>query len=157
MAEIINLKNFRLEQMNITKKEHLELIKEFERDDLVKKYLFPYKESFCDMVSENDYSYKVFHTFFVVYFQDKPIGYVEIESPNNTYLNYALLRSERKKGYASMLLKELSLYLLENYEEVKSVNAIIRKNNLDSINVVKKAGLSKIEEDSSFETYRKNR
>ena len=56
-----------------------------------------------------------------------------------------------------MLLKELSLYLLENYEEVKSVNAIIRKNNLDSINVVKKAGLSKIEEDSSFETYRKNR
>ena len=44
VAEIINLKNFRLEQMNITKKEHLELIKEFERDDLVKEYLFPYKE-----------------------------------------------------------------------------------------------------------------
>ena len=157
MKKIINLPNFRLEEIDTNNEEHFNLIKAFDRDELAKKYLFPYKPSFYDLVNESISTDNIFNTFYIIYFKNRPIGYVEIESPNTTYLNYALLHSERKKGYASMFLRELSIYLLENYKEVNSVNAIIRKNNSNSINAVKRAGLSKIEEDSKFETYRKNR
>lgn len=135
---------------------HLNLINIFERDYLVKKYLFPYKESFYDLVNESVKSDKIFHKFYIIKFNNKPIGYVEIESPNTTYLNYALIRSERKKGYATMFIKDITEYLLKQ-EEVNSVNAIIRKNNIDSINVFKRLEFDKVLEDSNFETYKKTR
>ena len=153
----IVLDNFVLEQINITKQEHLNLIKKFDRDDLVKKYLYPYKESFYDLVTESTRGDNIFYNFYVIYKDNKPIGYIEIEAPNKTFLNCALLNSERNKGYASMITRELSNYFLSNYAEVNSVNAIIRKNNLYSINAIENAGFNSIKEDADFITYNKTR
>lgn len=76
--------------------------KKLDNDDLVKKYLFPYKSSFYDLVTENIESFTFFHNFYVIYLKEKIIGYVEIETPKKTYLNYAILKEERNKGYASL-------------------------------------------------------
>ena len=40
----IELPSFILEKMNITNSKHLQVIKEFDRDYIVKKYLYPYKD-----------------------------------------------------------------------------------------------------------------
>lgn len=157
MSKIINLENFRLEEISITKQEHLDMIKEFDRDPLAKQYLFPYKESFYDLVSDAYKTDDIFDTFYAIYTLDKLIGYIEIGRSNKTLLNSAILKSERNKGYSKQLLKELCDYLLTNYSSVQSVDTIIRKDNVNSINTVKSAGLVKVEEDSKFETYRKTR
>lgn len=151
--KVINLKRFRLEEIDITKQEHLDMIKEFDNDPLVKQYLYPYKNSFYDLVCDAIKTDDIFRTFYVIYFSNKAIGYIEIESPNKTFLNLALIKSERRKGYSKLLLQELSDCLLENYSNVNSVNAIIRKDNRNSISAVESAGLIKTEEDSKFVTY----
>lgn len=153
----IVLENFVLEEIDITKKEHLEIIKIFDNDSLVKKYLYPYKDSFYDLVTDSIKTDDIFNTFYIIYTNNTPIGYMEIEKPNKTFLNSALIPTERRKGYSTQLLKELSSYLLKNYSNVNSVNTIIRKTNESSIGTVLKAGLTKVEEDTNFVTYGKTR
>ncbi len=155
--KIINLENFKLEEIDITKQQHLDVIKKFDNDSLVKKYLYPYKDSFYDLVSEGYKTDNIFNTFYIIYFGVIPVGYVEIESPKETFINYALLKSERKRGYAQLFLKELYEYLFEN-TDIKSFNLIIRSDNIDSIKVAKKVGLTEVPySDTKFQTFKKTR
>ena len=151
--KVINLKSFRLEEIDITKQEHLDMIKEFDNDSSVKQYLYPYKDSFYDLVCDAIKTDDIFRTFYAIYTENRIIGYMEIGNSKSTNLNSALIKSERNKGYSKLLLKELSNYLLENYSSVNSVNTIIRKDNKNSISTVESAGLVKTEEDSKFVTY----
>lgn len=153
----IYLPSFMLEKMSLTNQKHLELIKKLDNDDLVKKYLFPYKSSFYDLVTENIESFTFFHNFYVIYLKEKIIGYVEIETPKKTYLNYAILKEERNKGYALLFLREIADYILNTYQqEVESVNTIIRKTNQASIQASLKSGFVLLEDnDPNFETFTK--
>lgn len=152
----INLKNFTLKQVNLSDKNHLEIIESFNNDDLVKKYIFPHKSSFYELVWEYVDTPDIFNTFYLIYHLEKPIGYVEVESSKNVYLNYALLNSERNKGYASLFLKELSDFLID-YKNVISVEALVKKDNIASIKVLKNAGLIKTGEDNNFIMYKKTK
>lgn len=157
MTKII-LENFELEKIDLTNKEHLQLIRRFDNDYLVKKYLYPYKDSFYDLVTESFDSQTIFNSFYVINYENRAIGYVEIENMKDTYLNYALLKEERKKGLASKFLKELSKYLLENYKEfVNSVNTIIRNSNNDSIKASINSGFILTEDKDGFVTYSSKR
>ena len=157
MSNYINLDNFHLEKMDITNDEHLALIRKFDNDSLIKEYLYPYKDSFYDLVVNNYNSSSIFNSFFVIHYEERIIGYIEIEKQKDVFLNYAFLEDERKKGLASSFLKELSNYLLENYKNnVESVNGIIRNDNTASIHACKKAGFSLVKKEARFNTYRKN-
>ncbi len=155
--QTIILDNFVLEKLDLTNNQHLNLISAFDRDETVKKYLYPYKKSFYDLVSKGVSGSDIFHNFYVIRKDNKIVGYIQIEAPGETYLRAALLKEERQKGIISELLKELSKYLLTNYKEVNSINAIIRNTNLASINAVKKAGFINSDSDNEFETYTKTR
>lgn len=149
----IQLENFKLEQMVLTKIEHLKLIRSFDNDDVVKKYLYPYKASFYDLVESKTPSPTIFNNFYVIYYKDRIIGYIELENSQNVKLNCALLEHERNKGLTSRLLKELSTYLLDNYDDVRHVSAIIDNNNKASIKTVKNSGFDFYEESDGFSTY----
>lgn len=155
---MIKLENFILEKIDIRNPKHINLIKQFDNDALVKKYLYPYKESFYDMVLDNDMSDFLFNSFYIINYQDRIVGYVEIKNIKDVDINYALLKSERNRGIATLFLKELSSYLLkECQDQIMSVNTIIRKENIPSINASKKAMFKLYKEDSKFETYRKTK
>lgn len=144
----IELPSFILEKINITNSKHLQVIKEFDRDYIVKKYLYPYKDSFYDLVSNDLNSPTVFNTFYIIYLKEnnKPIGYTEIGIPKNTYINAAFLNQERGKGYGTKFLSELSLYLITNYsDEIETINTIVHRENLASRKTCLNSGFIELE------------
>lgn len=150
----IYLRNFILEKFDLNNEKHLELIKKFDSDKTVKKYIFPNDESFYDLVTSISNSNTIFNSFYVIYYEDRIIGYVEIENMKDTYLNCALLKEERTKGIGTKFLNEIALYLLLNYKDkVDSVNAMIESSNKASINATKKSGFTFIESDNELEKY----
>lgn len=158
MECVIKLESFDLEKINIKNIEHLKLIKEFEFDNLVRKYNYPYSGSFYNLVVSNGYSPTIFNNFYAIRHKERLIGYIEIEDSKNIYLNYALLKKERKKGYATKVLKELSNYLLTNYRsKLDSVYTIIKKKNKESINTSIRSGFIFLEESNGFNTYVKKK
>lgn len=158
MNKII-LPSFELDKFDIRKREHLELVKKFDRDESVKKYLFPYKDSFYDLITNSVNGDEIFNNFYVINYENRIIGYIEIENKKKTFLNSAIFYNERKKGYSTLLLKEISDYLLINYpEDVDSVNVIFRTSNSGSVSVLKNSDFQKVENnDVNFETYTKGR
>ena len=152
----IELPSFILEKMNITNSKHLQVIKEFDRDYIVKKYLYPYKDSFYDLVSNDLNSPTVFNTFYIIYLKEnnKPIGYTEIGRPKNTYINAAFLNQERA-GYVTKFLSELSLYLINNCsDEIETINTIVHRENLASRKNCLNSGFIEVEtENPKFVAY----
>lgn len=152
----IVLNNFILEKINLTNNEHLSLINKFEYDSDVKKYLFPYYSSFYEMVEKNAIGTDIFNNSYIIYYEDRIVGYIELENINNVSLNYALLRKERHKGIITKLIDELSDYLLDN-EKVKSVKAIIRNGNKASLSAISKSKFEFVENKNDFSTYERKR
>ena len=157
MKKII-LEDFILIQIDMTNDRHIKFIKEINNDDLIKKYLFPYNESLEDFIDSKVSGVDIFNNFYIIYYENREVGYIEIENMKNVSLNYALLSSERGNGLDSKLLKELSKYILDNYsDQIESVNTIIRNENEASIHASIKGGFDFIETKDGFTTYSKRR
>lgn len=158
MNEIV-LPSFKLEKFDVTKSEHLMLIKRFEFDSDVKKRLYPYKDSFYDLITDNIKSSTIFHSFYVIWFEERIIGYTEIESPRKTFINAAFLKEERSKGFGTRFLRELADYLLANYQEqIESVNTIVHSDNIGSIKNCLKSGFTQVPyKDSNYQTFTRGR
>ena len=82
---------------------------------------------------------------YAIYHRQNPVGYLEIshisEWFKNVELAYALLNTERGKGYATKTLKVISKIILEDIiNDIKSVSLIIDLNNIKSQNVAIRAG-----------------
>lgn len=153
----IVLKDFRLIKIDRTNDAHINFIKEVDRDSDIKKYLFPYNDSFEDFMDTRFSGNDIFNNFFVIIYDNRIIGYIEIESFKEVKLNCALLRSERSKGLGSLLTRELIDYILVNYPNVLSVNTLIRNENKASIQAAINSGLEFIETKDGFTTYGKKR
>lgn len=154
----INLDDFFLEKINLKDKEHLLLIKKFEFDNDVRKYNYPHSGSFYNLVTSNGFTSDIFNSFFIIKYEDRIIGYLEIEKSKDVYLNYALLKEERGKGLGPKLLKELSDYLLNEYkDELTKIDIIVDNKNKPSIKATIKSGFEKIEDSNGFTTYRKSK
>lgn len=152
----IKLDSFILEKMNLKDKDHLLLIKKFEFDNDVRKYNYPYSGSFYNLVTSNGYTDDIFNSFFVIKYEDRIIGYLEIEKSKEVYLNYALLKEERGKGLGPQVLKELSDYLLREYKNsIDKIDIIVDNKNKPSLKATIKSGFEEVENLNGFTTYRK--
>ena len=150
----IKLDDFLLEQINLKNKDHLLMIKQFEFDNIVRKYNYPHSGSFYNLIVNNGYSSTIFNNFYVIKYKEKIIGYLEIEKTKEVYFNYALLQKERGKGLGPKLLKQLSDYLLNNYSDyMDSVNIIVDNKNKASISATLKSGFDFVEESNGFSTF----
>ena len=92
----IELPSFILEKINITNSKHLQVIKEFDRDYIVKKYLYPYKDSFYDLVSNDLNSPTVFNTFYIIYLKENK-DYVTKFYDIGDGLSVSFKRNEKRK------------------------------------------------------------
>lgn len=78
---------------------------------------------------------------FLVKLQDKIIGYVYFSPISNyrLYLEYSVLKSERKKGYGKLILNEVTNYVIQNYN-IKQIMLDIDRSNLASMNTAISCG-----------------
>ena len=101
----------------------LELVKYNESlSDYAKQLLLDDNNKYVKQVEERlnkSNSDTVFDRGFLVKLQDKIIGYVYFSpiSSYRLYLEYSVLKSERKKGYGKLILNEATNYILENYNK----------------------------------------
>ena len=152
----IKLDSFLLEKINLKNKEHLLLIKKFEFDNDVRKYNYPHHGSFYNLVTSNGYTDDIFNTFFVIKYEDRIIGYLEIEKSKDVYLNYAILKEERGKGLGPKVLKELSDYLLNEYRDsIDKIDILVDNKNKPSLKATIKSGFEEVENQNGFTTYRR--
>ena len=153
----IVLEDFTLIKIDRTNDIHNRFIKEVDMDTDIKKYLYPYNNSLDDFIDTRYSGIDIFNNFYVITYENRIIGYMEIESFKEVKLNYALLKDERGKGLGSLLIRELTNYILSNYPDVISVNTIIRNENKSSIHASIKGGLDFIDSKDGFTTYGKKR
>ena len=94
---------------------------------------------------DNDKS--IYQSAFVVEDLGTPVGYLYISSMihDEVFLEYAVLKEERGKGYGSDIVKETTDYLFENHN-IRSVRLDIDPSNKNSINAAEAAGYS-VDED----------
>ena len=78
---------------------------------------------------------------YLVKYMDKVIGYVYLSNISNyrMYIEYLILFSERNKGYGHMVLKEITDFILSNYN-IKRICLDIDKSNLASMNTALSCG-----------------
>lgn len=78
---------------------------------------------------------------YLVKYMDKIIGYVYLSNISNyrMYIEYLILFSERNKGYGHMVLKEITDFILSNYN-IKRICLDIDKSNLASMNTALSCG-----------------
>ena len=153
----IILDNFILIKLDRTNDTHIDFIKKIDNDSDIKKYLYPYNATFDDFIDSRVAGFDIFNNFYIVYYENRIIGYIEIENYKNVFINCALLKNERNKGFGSKILSELTSYILSNYPNVLSVNTIIRNENQASIHATMKSGFEFIENKDGFSTYGKKR
>ena len=76
----------------------------------------------------------IFDRGYIVSFNDILIGYVFISKliKDDLYLEYSILKDYRGKGFGKLLLNEVSIYLIDNYN-IKSIVLDIDPSNTPSI------------------------
>lgn len=78
---------------------------------------------------------------YLVELNGKIIGYIYFSSISNyrIYLEYSILKSERRKGYGKLLLSEATDYIFNNYN-IRNINLNIDKSNLASMELALSCG-----------------
>lgn len=91
-----------------------------------------------EMTRDNN---SVFQSAYVVLDYDMPVGYLFISSlvKDEVFLEYAVLKEHRGKGYASDIVDETTRYLFENHN-MRSIRLDIDPINKNSILVAKSCG-----------------
>ena len=95
---------------------------------------------------DNDRS--IYQSAFVVEDLGTPVGYLFISSMvrDEVFLEYAVLKEERGKGYGSDIVRETTDYLFQNHN-IRSIRLDIDPSNKNSINAAEAAGYSVDEEE----------
>ena len=101
MKKII-LNNFILEEFNEENKDYFNIIKKFDMDEQINKYIIATEDSFSDivdyyMLSNDDTIYN--KLYLVKSLDNKVIGSLELDGVmNNLYINYCILKKYRNNG-----------------------------------------------------------
>ena len=137
----INLENFILEQFNYNNLEHFKMIDIFDQDREIDKYIISTEESFRDIIdyyrlySDNTIYNKIY---LVRLLTGEIIGSLEMDGKSDDlYINYCILEKYRNKGYCTKLLKEITIYLLNN---IKQISLLIKEENIKSSKLALKNG-----------------
>lgn len=134
----INLENFCLSPFNSENFSHVSLLNQFNGES---------KSNFISMIdsrlrlNSKSKSFPFRMAFVVSDFSDDLLGYVFISSirQDEVYLEYSLLKEQRGKGYGSLLLKEVTNYLFENYN-IRNIALDIDVSNEASVNTAIRSG-----------------
>lgn len=139
MKKIV-LTNFILESFDYNNMDHINIIKEFDNDIEIQKYIIASSNSFSEII---DY-YKLYNTesiynklYLVRLYTGKIIGSVELDGDKNVYINYSIIKKYRGNGYCLNLLKEITKYLLN---EIQKIFLLIKNDNVASKKLALKAG-----------------
>ena len=108
----IDLQDFTLESFDYDNKEHVSMINRFDIDSEINKYIIPKDESFSDVVDAYRYfkTDEIYNTLYLIrlLLTNEIIGSVELDGKKeDLYINYAILKKYRNKGYCLSLIKEL--------------------------------------------------
>lgn len=145
----IDLKDFTLESFDYDNKEHVSMINKFDWDKEIDKYIIKYDDSFSDQIAkyEEKRSNDIYNTLYMVrlLLTDEIIGALGLDgSKEDLYLEYAILKKYRSKGYCLSLIKEL---LERIKEDTTQISLLIDRDNEPSKCLALRAGFEKVCED----------
>ena len=141
----IKLENFMLEEFKDDNKDFFNIVKEFDMDDQINKYIISTEDSYSDIVHYyNSYSDdSIYNSIYLVKLLDgQIIGSIELDGmSDDLYINYCILKKFRNNGYCTRLLREITLYLLK---DVKKISLLIKDDNDKSKKLALKNGYNNI-------------
>lgn len=145
----IDLQDFTLESFDYDNKEHVSMINRFDMDSEINKYIIPKDESFSDVVDAYRYfkTDEIYNTLYLIrlLLTNEIIGSVELDGKKeDLYINYAILKKYRSKGYCLSLIKEL---LERIKEDTTQISLLIDRDNEPSKCLALRAGFEKVCED----------
>lgn len=137
-----------MKKFDISLEEDLQLIKELDRDELVKTYLYSVESTlYSDNYSDRKYLYteNIYDAPYSIYLGQTAIGYIQISKifgiSKTVAISFALLKSARGFGYASMVLSEVTKIIFSDMiYDVEKVVLVIDSNNQKSQLVAERAG-----------------
>jgi len=126
----------------------IQFIKELDQDELVKKYLYSIESNLYNgNYSDRKYLYtgNIYDAPYSIYLGPNPIGYMQISKifgiNKTVVISFALLKSARGFGYASMVLSEVTKIIFSDViYDVEKVVLAIDLNNQKSQLVAERAG-----------------
>lgn len=131
--------NMKLETLNLVcyNDSYFDILNKLKEDD-VNHYVKQIDERLILGNHENEI--KLGSGYFVE-LDSKIIGYIYFSPISNyrMYLEYSILKSERGKGYGTLLLSEATNYIFNNYN-IRNINLNINKSNLASMNTALSCG-----------------
>ena len=116
---MIKFRRFNLEKYD--KKKHYVLVKGMERDEGVKNFITPRFVSWIDNMAKGDEEFNV-DVAYVIVRDNNYIGMLgALDMSHDGIVDFwcAIDVNERKKGYGDEILGEMTLYLVENYSDVR--------------------------------------
>ena len=140
----IRLENFILEEFNEENNDYFNIVRKFDMDEQINKYIIATEDSFSDIVHYynlcNDSIYN--SIYLVKLLNGQIIGSIELDGKkDDLYINYCVLKKFRNNGYCTRLLREITMYLLR---EVKSISLLIKEDNEKSKKLVLKNGYNNV-------------
>lgn len=140
--------NIQLESLFLTRynpEKHLSLKQELETGESSSEFIHQIGER---LESSKDNDRSIYTSAFVVEDLGTPIGYLYISSMvrDEVFLEYAVLKEERGKGYGSDIVRETTDYLFKNHN-IRSIRLDIDPSNKNSINAAEACGYSVDEEE----------
>ena len=140
----IRLENFILEEFNEENNDYFNIVRKFDMDEQINKYIIATEDSFSDIVHYynlcNDSIYN--SIYLVKLLNGQIIGSIELDGKkDDLYINYCVLKKFRNNGYCTRLLREITMYLLR---EVKSISLLIKEDNEKSKKLALKNGYNNV-------------
>ena len=140
----IRLESFILEEFNEESKDYFNIVRKFDMDEQINKYIIATEDSFSDIVHYynlcNDSIYN--SIYLVKLLNGQIIGSIELDGKkDDLYINYCVLKKFRNNGYCTRLLREITMYLLR---EVKSISLLIKEDNEKSKKLALKNGYNNV-------------
>lgn len=104
--------------------------------------------------NSKDNNRSIYQSAFVVEDLGMPIGYLYISSmvKDEVFLEYAVLKEHRDKGYGSDIIRETTDYLFQNHN-IKAIRLDIDPSNKNSINAATACGYTVDEEEFASRNY----
>ncbi len=140
----IRLESFILEEFNEESKDYFNIVRKFDMDEQINKYIIATEDSFSDIVHYyNLYNDSIYNSIYSVkLLNGQIIGSIELDGKkDDLYINYCILKKFRNNGYCTRLLREITMYLLR---KVKSISLLIKEDNEKSKKLALKNGYNNV-------------
>lgn len=154
---MIQLKNFNLEPLDLSKRQHFILVNRLSNDEYTRKYI---SKKLAEFVKEPTDSTKLEPgKTYVIKDEEEMIGLLGTkELDRNNYLEpwVSIPKEFRGKKYGTQILEQITPYLIEHVDSLQDIKLVINKENFASKKVAEKVGYIKQTDESTFDedTYR---